>query len=164
MVDSERSSHILPAVTVLFLLVLVPVLLASDYAAAGSAPKPIYGYVYDSSLAPVSGATVLVQVYVGAGPTVRSSLSTASDSGGFYTVTFDPMNWEIGDKIKVTATKGLDSGSAATTATGDPTQQVDVTISTVVPEFESPALAAVGMLAVVCVAVILTKKRARTGE
>ncbi len=91
-------------------------------------------------------------------------MSTTTDSGGFYTQTFAPTDWEVGDTIKVTATKGVESGSATTTATGDPTQQVDVTLTAVVPELGSPALAAVGMLAVVCAALILAKRRARVDE
>ena len=69
---------------------------------AASHPKTVRGYVYDIDGRKVADAQVTVTMKDG--ETTVSTKSDASDSNGFYTCNFAMTEWNIGNKIVVTAT------------------------------------------------------------
>ena len=96
----------------------------------------VTGTVYDSGGSPVIGAEVNVSMYDG--ETLRSYYQDTTTSDGNYTATFGPLMgapWGVGDTILVVAEDGEYTGTNSTTAQECPLQYVNVTLSTVIPEF-----------------------------
>ena len=155
-ITRPRRAEAAILVSFVALFLLIPVLSnISTPAKAGVGPNVIDGTVFDASLNIVQGATVVVDVMVGSTSTVRSTQSTTTDSLGFYTVTFIDTQWEVGDTIKVTATKGSDSGTGSGVVGDDPPHEtIDVTIGSAIPEFGSPVLISVAMAGIVLTFVI----------
>lgn len=99
-------------------------------------PTIVTGTVYDFGGVPVIGAEVNVSMYDG--ETLRSYDKDTTDSDGEYMVTFGPfvgVPWGVGDEIRIVAESGDYSGTNSTTAQDCPLQYVNVTLSTVIPEF-----------------------------
>ena len=97
----------------------------------------VSGTVYDSGGLPVVGADVNVSMYDGA--TLRSYQTDVSDSSGVYAATFGPMMggepWGVGDTILVVADDGECSGTNSTVAGDDLFPEIDVKLTTMIPEF-----------------------------
>jgi hypothetical protein len=98
-----------------------------------SAPKNVYGYVYDELGSPVNGAHVNVSIW--AGSTYLSAIETDSIDPGFYAVDFAPSQWDVGNSIKVTAKWGSLEWTNTTAADSGPDQQVDLSLVNLIPEF-----------------------------
>jgi len=156
-----RPRRIEAAILISFvaLFFLIPVLSnISMRSTAAEGPKAVDGTVFDSSLNIVVGASVTVQVYIDSSMIVRSTQSTTTDSLGFYTVTFGNTEWEIGDTIKVTATKGADSGTNSVVADSGFQQTLNITFGSVIPEFGSPLVISLAMVGIVLTFVISRRK------
>ena len=97
----------------------------------------VTGTVYDSGGSPVIGAEVNVSMYDG--ETLRSYYEDTTTSDGSYSTTFGPLPgmepWGVGDTILVVAEDGEYFGTNSTTAQYCAMQYVNVTLSTVIPEF-----------------------------
>lgn len=157
--DRRRGGH-LALLALSVLVFFIPSLVGVQVAtAAGIGPKIVDGHVYDSSLAPVAGASVEVKIM--SGPTVRETQTDTTDSLGFYTVSFDPNNWDVGDTITTTATKGADSGSASTTANDSVFQTLDATLGAAIPEFSQGGVVLVVGSVIVLMLVGAGRRRAR---
>jgi len=115
-------------------------------------PRVIAGYVYmPGGSTPAVGATVIATIWNGT--SLRATIPTTSDSTGFYTVTFAPTDWDVGNLIVVGATLGLDFGEANAIADSSPLQYIDVTLGgAAIPELGVPAalmVSAVGMIVII---------------
>lgn len=102
---------------------------------AGTGPKIVRGYVWDSVGNPVEGANVTVDIMNG--PSVRSTLNDTSNATGLYSVTFDPSDWYEDDGIEISAELGIYVGTNSTTANAAAAQWVNATMGFVIPEFDS---------------------------
>jgi len=102
-------------------------------------PKSVWGYVYDRFGSPVIGAHVNVSIW--SGTTYRSGHDTDSIDDGFYSWDFSAGEWDKGNTIKVIATLDPDQGTNQTLADESSDQQLDVSFSTIVPEFGTVPLA-----------------------
>jgi hypothetical protein len=138
----------------LFLMVaLVPIHVASRASIAATGPLIVDGYVYSSTGVPVSGADVVVSIFDGTTHRWTEPPNT-TDISGFYTVTVDPGQWDLGNTIVVGATKGTDVGENQTIADFE-FQTIDVHFGTVIPELGGPAVtvltvSAIGIMVVFC--------------
>jgi len=114
---------------------------------AATGPKVVTGLVYTSGgSTPAIGATVIATVWDGS--TFRASQSETTDSSGFYSITFGPSDWDVGNNIVVGATLGSDVGGGEVIADDSYSQTVNISLGTVVSEFGAPAvLLAAGIVA-----------------
>ncbi len=102
-------------------------------------PKVLMGHVYQTDgITPAAGAQVTAAIL--SGFTIRATQSTTTNSTGFYTVTFGPSDWDIGNLIEVGALLGSVGGLGSAVADSSGVQTVDVTLSTTIPEFSAPFL------------------------
>jgi len=124
---------------------------------AGDGPKIVWGHVSDSLRNPVVGSNVVVKMKDGS--TVRSTLSTTTNSAGFYTVTFDRLVWDVGNTVEVNASLGSMYAVNSTAADANPDQVVDVLFTVPIPEFSS-AFVIVGAMVVL---LVLLRSRIRRG-
>lgn len=169
-VPASRS-RLVTLATALFataLLVAIGLNSASDSALAGDGPKIVRGYIYDAVGNPLAGANVTLEVLVGTGPSVRTTMwqDPYSETDGSYSIFVDDFThtWQINDVLRVTAKYGgyQDTNSTvATSSSTQPIQFVNVTISDVViPEFGgfagSVAFVSIGLIATV---VIIRRRR-----
>jgi len=145
------------------LLVAIGFNTASDSALAGDGPKIVTGYVYDAVGNPLSGANVTLEVLIGMGPSVRTTMwyYPTSEIDGYYSITVDDFlhPWMIGDTLQVTAKYTgyqATNSTVATSSSTQPVQYVNVTISDVtIPEFGgfagSVAFVSIGLVATVVI-------------
>ncbi len=154
----SRKGFVLLAVLIVCAIVLPVAVIrgmphARDVNVASTVPKVVDGYIYQSDgVTPAVGATVIATVWNGT--TLHATLSTTSDSLGFYTVTFGPTDWDIGFIIIVGALLGVQGGEGTSVADSTPVQTINVTLGTVIPEFSLPGIsvvvaAMIGLLVVV---------------
>ena len=145
---------------------------AHQYAEPGSAPSEdmtiVQGTVYDTGGLPVIGADVNVSMYDN--ETLRSWLTDTTDSNGMYLITFGGMGgepWGVNDTILVVAESGEYFGTNSTIAHDvddpGPQQFINVTLSTVIPEFgKLGAMAPMGGLVVVFMALFFLRRKRET--
>jgi hypothetical protein len=141
---SRRYIRIVPKAGLSLLVVTVLIVLAaaslvalnssSEYV-AGTGPKTVQGYVWDSEGNIVQGANVTVNIMNGA--VIRSTLNNLTSSAGLYRVTFGPSDWYEDDGIEISAKYGIYTGTNSTTADATPAQFVNATLGFVIPEFDS---------------------------
>jgi len=121
---------------------------------AASGPLIVFGTVYDSSGNPVEGADVTVTVIGSAAP----PQSVQSIVGGFYTVTFDMTDWNIGDTVRVVASFGGESGENQTTAVSVDLE-IDVSLVSAIPELHGSASVMLTIGAMAALVVIFSRRR-----
>jgi len=141
------------------MVLVLPPMFATQLTQAAAGPLVVDGHVYDQTMTAVSGATVVVAVTNGA--TLRGTQTTTTDSVGFYTVTIDPNQWDVGNTLTVVATKLPDVGEASKTIDSD-FQTVDVMFGAVIPEF-GPGMMA-GVAGLTALIVIVGVRRRRKGQ
>jgi protocatechuate 3,4-dioxygenase beta subunit len=158
MINSRDLSAVLALVFVgvaIVALLHAPSVSKRESSILASFPLAISGHVYDSGGSPVAGAVVYVASKLGS--TTYANLTKTSDGNGFYTVTFAPTDWDTGYTIEAYATYGSYSAINSTTASGAPTQVVDVHFSVVIPEFTSFSVVAVMTVAISLIGIRLRK-------
>ncbi len=131
----QRSVGLAGAVAVSFAIVAA-VLLVAGNSAAEIYPKGVRGYVWDSEGRAVEAADVTVNIKDGA--TVVATLTDVTDAVGYYSVTADPADWEVGYTIEVIAEFNSNQESNSTVALSfedAPYQWVNVTFTFEIPEF-----------------------------
>jgi len=165
----RRLATFATALLVTALLVAIGLNSASDSALAGDGPKIVTGFIYDAGGNPIFGANVTLDVLVGAGPSIRTTMyyEPLSEADGYYSVTVDGFlhPWEIDDTLRVTGTYGVyqaSNSTIATDSTNHPIQYVNVTISDVmIPEFGGFA-GSVAFVSIGLIATVVVLKRRRT--
>ena len=123
---------------------------------AASAPLIVTGTIYDSSGNLVEGADVNVTV-------IRSILPWPSQTyvsieGGFYVVTFDMTDWQIGDTVKVVASFGGENGENQTTADSSPLE-INVTLVAAIPELHDTASVMLTVGAMAALVILVARRR-----
>jgi hypothetical protein len=108
-------------------------------------PKIISGHVYlVDGVTPVASAVIVATVWNGT--SIEATLFATTDSSGFYSVTFAPSDWNIGNFIIVGASAGGDAGEGTAFADSSPTQTINMTLNLAVPEFGVPETLVAGMV------------------
>jgi hypothetical protein len=152
----DPRALVIGSLVVILLVVLSVVNIGSERSEASIFPVNVRGFVEDSAHNRLNGANVKVEIVRTSDSYVRATQYYDTLTNGFYTVSFDGSVWDPNDMIRVTATYGGDSNQNSTLATVDPVQYVNVTLSTVIPEFGdilgSPiSVVSIGLIAVIVV-------------
>jgi hypothetical protein len=149
----DPRGFLVVSLIVVLLVVSSGLMLGSRRGEAGPWPVNVRGYVEDLAHNKIQGANVTVEM-VNTGSVVTATLWYDSTlSSGLYTVSFQSGDWDPGYTIRVTARYGSDTGQNSAVATSDGMQWVNVTVSTVIPEFSgllglSMPLVTIGMMAI----------------
>lgn len=140
---------------------LVAMFLVSYGASAATGPKQVRGYVRDVDGRLIQGISVTINVRWASDDTVRSTLTDTSDETGYFSVSFGPSNWDIGDRIQVIGTHQSNQQSNSTTADDLPFQWCNVTFPYAIPEFGSVIGFAIagGLIAAVAVVFLVSKRK-----
>lgn len=140
---------------------LVAMFLVSYGASAATGPKQVRGYVWDVDGRLVQGISVTINVRWASDDTVRSTLTDTSDENGYFSVSFGPSDWDIGDRIQVIGTHESNQQSNSTTADDLPFQWCNVTFPYAIPEFGSVIGFAIagGLIAAVAVVFLVSKRK-----
>jgi hypothetical protein len=151
-----NMKHLLVVLLVVAAVVAVPVstaVLPARNVTASLFPKIIDGTVRDLGGIPVPGVNVTVRMYDGA-VLKATQFYDATNAAGFYTVTFEMSQWDIGYTITVDVKKDAATGSTSTTANDEAVQTMDVTLGTNIPEFSGylPVVAAGAVVVIVLAA------------
>jgi len=136
-VRAARDPRLATVIVVLVSCALISGMnLGSDNTSAATGPKNVRGYVWDSSWNPVPGANVTVKMLNGP-TTVKTMYYDATETNGFYSLSFGPSEWDPGYTIEITATYSTYSVVNSTTAVdiGLPYQWLNASLSFVIPEF-----------------------------
>lgn len=149
------------ALTIAITFALVAMFLLSQSVEAATGPKQVRGYVRDVDGRFIDGIPITINIRWASDNTVRATLTDTSDVDGYYSQTFGPSDWDIGDTIEVIATNGGDQESNTTLATVLPMQYCNVTFPYAIPEFGSIIgfVVAGGLIAVVAVAFLFVKRK-----
>lgn len=119
------------------LLAFLPLLLRTEAVVpaktAETSPLIVFGYVYDSTGTLVDGSVVTVTNLDNG-----KSLDSDPTIGGFYTVTFDVLDWAMGNRIKITATFGDETGENQSVASSNAIQ-IDLHLNAAIPEIPGTA-------------------------
>ena len=121
-------------------------------------PKIVDGTVRDLVGTPIGGASVTVTMMNGTTVTGTQTYTTVLD--GFYTVTFQPAEWNAGYTITVSVTKGPEIGWNSTAADSEPFQTVDVTLGVVIPEISGLTVVGVPLFVAALAAIFFRRRTA----
>ena len=143
-------------------LMFAAVAAAIPPSSAGDFPKLVLGYVWDAAGTPLEDADVTVNIRE-PDTSIRATMTDQTDSGGQYTVTFAPEDWELGDTIETIAVYlGNQESNTSDPITSEGLQWVNVSYAFEIPEFGSSAgLMIAGALigAVAVVTLVYYRKR-----
>lgn len=154
---SDRLKGARFSLMIVFTLTVVAMMIAPAIVSGASGPKQVRGYVWDSAGRDVEGADVTVNIR---DPDIRATLSDTTDATGYYSVTFGPSDWDIGDTIEVIATYLSNQETNSTSANSNPFQWVNVTYTFEIPEFGSiVGFLVAGSLLGIVATVFLVRKR-----
>ena len=141
-------------------IALMPVF--SQSVSAATMPKAVRGYITDSAGNPLEGALVVVNIRAQADyDTIRATDSYTSLSTGYYSISFGPSDWDVGDTIQVIATWESNQRDNETAADGAAFQDVWVVFPFEIPQFGSllGALVAIGAVGAVGAVFVVSKRR-----
>jgi len=124
-------------------------------------PKGIRGFIYDSVYDPVEGANVTITMKDLVGDPVQTYYCDATESDGYYTVSFLMAEWEEDYTVYVTAIWNTYENTNWTVMDDQPAQYVNVTLSTVIPEFSDIVGSPVTVLVLVTAAFFFVMRRNR---
>ncbi|MBN1677608.1 MAG: hypothetical protein JW880_03635 [Candidatus Thermoplasmatota archaeon] len=157
---AARDPRLAAALVVLVSVALISAISwGSERTSAGSGPKNVRGYVWDSAGIPVPGANATVRMYNGA-VLVDTQYYDATEPDGFYTVTFGFDKWYEDYTIELTATSGIYTDVNSTTAVeGKPYQWVNATLGFLVPEFGQGMMAGLTVASFLAMAAVLLARR-----
>lgn len=134
--------------------------LGSDSGSAATGPKQVRGFVWDMHWNPVQGANVTVESVKGA-VVIKTLYVDATDSNGYYTVSFGPSDWDVGNTLRVTARYDVYSTVNSTGAADSPYQWVNASLSFAIPEFGSGITAGLTIASFAAMAVAVMSRRRR---
>ena len=151
--------RIVPVVMVVTVIFAVGMLLAPAMVSAASGPKAVAGYVWDNAGNNITGASITVNIR-NLTNVIKATQSDTTDSDGYYAVTFQPADWEIGYTIETISTYNSIQETNSTTATNYPFQFVNISYPFEIPELGSwvGLVIAGGFLGAVAV-VMLTRRK-----
>lgn len=140
---------------------LVASVLMSGMALGGSSEKVVRGYVRDTDGRPMESVSVTVNIRLASDDSIRTTLTELTDETGFYSLTFGPFDWDLGDRIEVIATHGSNQESESVVANSDVIQYVDITFPYAIPEFGSVVgfVIAGGLIAAVAMVFLVSKRK-----
>lgn len=149
------------ALTMAITFALVAMFLLSQSVEAAIGVKNVRGYVRDIDGNFIEDIPVTINIRRASDNTVRATLTDTTDEIGFFSQTFAPADWDIGDTIEVIATHGGNQESNTTLAIDFPTQYCNVTFPYAIPEFGSMIGFAVagGLIAAVAAVFLVVKKK-----
>lgn len=158
---SGTRARVASAFTLTVAIALVAMFLLSQSVEAATGPKQVRGYVRDVDGRFIDEIPITINIRRASDNTVRATLTDTSGVDGYYSQTFGPTDWDIGDTIEVIATNGGDQESNTTLATVLPMQWCNVTFPYAIPEFGSIVgfLVAGGLIAAVAVVFLVVKKK-----
>ena len=156
-----RSRHIAVVLTTMVFALTFVALMVPDATQAGTGPKIVRGYIWDSASNLIEGAEVTVSILAQSDLSVRATYSETTGADGEYYLSFDPDDWFIGDTIQTVATYNAVQETESTAATVDGVQWVNIQFEFEIPEFGSylGLLIAGGAIGIVGIAVVSTKRR-----
>jgi len=131
--------------------------------AAPIGPKEVRGYVWDENWYPVANANVTVKSYNGA-VLVKTMYYDATESNGFYKVTFINSEWDIGYTFEITARYSSHEGVNTTTAANEdwPYQWLNASIVDLyIPEFGDGITAGLTVASFAATMVVIMSRRRR---
>ncbi|MBE0517769.1 MAG: hypothetical protein IH630_00905 [Thermoplasmata archaeon] len=158
----KRSTHFAVALTTVAFALIASSLMVSNGALAAIAPKQVKGYIWDSAGRPADGTDVTINILRQSDSSIRATMSETVGASGYYSVSFDPDEWDIGDTIQVIATyESAQQPPVSVVATSVPYQWANVTFLFEIPEFGSylGLLLAGGAIGAVGIAVVAMKRR-----
>ncbi len=140
---------------------IVAMFLVSYGVNAATGPKQVRGYARDVNGSLIQGIPVTINIRWAGDDSIRATLAASSDENGYYSVTFEYTQWDIGDRIQVIATHGANQVSNSTVAVDFPFQYCNVTFSYAIPEFGSIVgfVIAGGLIAAVAMVFLVSKKK-----
>lgn len=149
------------ALTMALTVALVAMFLVSYGVSAATGPKQVRGYVRDVDGRLIKDIPITINIRWASDDTVRSTLTDTSDEDGYFSRTFGPSEWDIGDRIQVIATHGASQESNSTTANDLPSQWCNVTFPYAIPEFGSVMgfVIAGGLIAAVAAVFLVSKRK-----
>jgi hypothetical protein len=159
---SSVSKGRIPALAIAVFVVAAVAMLLLSGSASAEGFKFVQGVIEDSAGNPLEGATVVIEVRdplnAPSGPT-RYTDSVTSDEDGFYFFIlsgFGPVEWQIGDTIKIIATWSGNQKDESAIADDSGSQTIDVTFPFEIPQFGSIlgfgiAAGGIGLIAMVFV-------------
>lgn len=148
----DPRGFVVVSLIVVLLVVSSGLMIGSRRGEAALFPVNVRGYVEDLAHNKIQGANVTVEMVNTASVVTATRWYDSTLSSGLYTVSFEGGYWDPGYTIRVTARYGSDTGQSSATATSDPAQWVNVTLSIVIPEFGgllglSMSFVTIGMMA-----------------
>jgi len=165
-VGGRHMRHAITIIVIVAAVIAVPfsaLLVPAHHAGAALGPKIVDGYIRDTGGSPVSGANVTVKVFDGATLRATQYYVPLTGSDGFYTVTFRETQYDVGNTILVTATKGLQTGTNSAAIVDEEPQSIDVTLDVIIPEFSGYLPVVGGTLLVAALALGASRGR-RSGQ
>ncbi len=124
-------------------------------------PKGVRGFIYDSVYNPVEGANVTITMKDLVGDPVQTYYCDATESDGYYTVSFAMDEWEEDYTVYVTAKWNTYENTNWTVMDDRSDQFVNVTLPTVIPEFSDIVGSPVTVLVLVTVVFFFVMRRNR---
>jgi len=156
-----QKSRVAIALTMVLAVAFVAMFLLSYGVSAAIGPKQVRGYVRDVNGDLIEGIPITFNIRWASDDTIRSTLTDTSDETGYYSVTFGPSAWDIGDRIQVIATHSGNQESNSTTANSAAYQWCNVTFPYAIPEFGSVIgfVIAGGIVAAVATVFLVSKRK-----
>jgi hypothetical protein len=147
--------------TMVLTVAIVAMVLVSYGVNAATGPKQVRGYARDVDGRLIQGIPVTINIRWASDDSVRATLAASSDENGYYSVTFEYSQWDIGDRIQVIATHGSNQVSNSTIADDFPFQYCNVTFPYEIPEFGSMIgfIIAGGLIAAAAMVFLVSKKK-----
>jgi len=156
-----RSGRHAVVMTTFLAVALVAMFMLSNAAEAASGPKQVRGVVRDVDGKLIEGIPMTINIRWAGNDTVRSTLTDTSDETGYFSVTFGPAAWDIGDRIQVIGTHSGNQESNSTIANVAPMQWCNITFPYAIPEFGSLIgfVIAGGLVAAVATVFLVSKRK-----
>jgi len=147
--------------TMALTVAIVAMFLVSYGVNAATGPKQVRGYARDVDGRLIQGIPVTINIRWAGDDSIRATLTASSDENGYYSVTFEYTQWDIGDRIQVIATHGANQVSNSTVAVEFPFQYCNVTFPYAIPEFGSIVgfVIAGGLIAAVAMVFLVSRKK-----
>jgi hypothetical protein len=158
---SGNSGRAALVITMVLTVAIVAMFLVSYGVNAATGPKQVRGHARDVDGRLIQGIPITVNIRLASDDSVRATLTASSDEDGYYSVTFEYTQWDIGDRIQVIATHGANQVTNNTTAIDFPFQWCNVTFPYAIPEFGSVIgfVVAGGLIAAVAMVFLVSKRK-----
>lgn len=157
-----KHRRVAAVLTMTLTVAVIAMFLVSHGASAATGPKQVRGYIRDVDGRVLEGIPVTINILLASDNNItRATLTTTSDATGYFSKTFGPADWDVGDRIQVIATHGARQESNSTIAIDYSYQWCNVTFPYAIPEFGSSVgfLIAGGLIAAVAAVFLVSKRK-----